>query len=331
MSIVIPTGRRPHLLDRLLASLAKVEYPRDRLQIIVVGETGDAAADVVTRWATGSHLPITYCVPFEDPYEGRSPALKRNFGVRQAIGEILGFTDDDCEVDARWICEAIEYFKDPQVGAVEGRTRIPTSSCPSLTSRGSQRLTLPGGYQTCNMFYRRKVFDEIGGFDLSFQYYLEDTDLAFSALQRKWKIAYAPKAIVEHPVLPARPLKLFTVARTVRVLPYFRRKHAMLGKAATARFRFLDRSHYPYLLAYALAMAALAIRTELALLGLAIVLAVAVPLHAMRLFRGLKWSWAELLLTALCLPVIPVARIWWLVTGWFDLWTGRRLSPPQPV
>ena len=331
VSIVIPTGRRPHLLDRLLASIAKVEYPRERLQVIVVGEGGDDAAEVVGRWNTGFHLPVTYYVPFEDPYGGRSPALKRNFGAGQAVGEILAFTDDDCEVDPRWICEAVEYFRDPQVGAVEGRTHIPASSLPSLTSRGSQRLTLPGGYQTCNMFYRRTVFEEIGGFDLSFQYYLEDTDLAFSALQRRWRIVYAPGAVVEHPVLPGKPLKLFTVARTVRVLPYFRRKHAMLGKAATARFRLLDRSHYPYLIGYTISLAALAIRTDFALLGLALVLVVAVPLHATRLFRELKWRWPEVLQTALCLPVIPVARLWWFVTGWFDLWTGRSPSLPGPV
>ena len=46
----------------------------------------------------------------------------RNTGVRNAKGDIIAFTDDDCIVDPLWLKEILAGFEDPMVQGVAGAT-----------------------------------------------------------------------------------------------------------------------------------------------------------------------------------------------------------------
>jgi glycosyltransferase involved in cell wall biosynthesis len=70
VSVVVPTRDRPELLQRCLAALKNQTIP---IEIVVV----------------------------EDK-EGRGPAWARNEGVRQAQGQVICFTDDDCAPFPNW-------------------------------------------------------------------------------------------------------------------------------------------------------------------------------------------------------------------------------------
>lgn len=49
-----------------------------------------------------------------------------------------------------------------------------------------------------SLLIRKSLIDEIGAFDDDFFMYYEDTDLAWRARLRGWKVLYAPQAIVRH-------------------------------------------------------------------------------------------------------------------------------------
>jgi GT2 family glycosyltransferase len=313
VSIVVPTHHRPEMLSRLLESFRHLTYPSYRLELIVVGGDHDPGREVVEAFRASVDFPVAYYIVPDDALH--SASFKRNAGARSARGDILAFTDDDCVVHPDWITAAVPLFQDAHVGSVEGVVEIPKPDRPTLTYKGSQRLSLPGGYQTCNMLYRKAVFDECGGFDLSFPYYLEDTDLAYTVLERGYAIPFAASAVVSHPVQLGRPLKLLIVARSVEQMPYLFVKHARSKARLEACIRPFNRSHYLYLALYATASLVALIDPVVGVVVLAFGLSILLPVHLAHDLRGVRVTASEFALMALCQPVVPILRLFYWLKG----------------
>ena len=310
------------MLSRLLESLRRLEYPPSRLELIVVGSNRDPGRAAVETFAGSADFPVRYCLVPED-VDG-SASLKRNAGVRAACGAVIAFTDDDCVAHSGWIAAAMPLFRHPEVGGVEGAVDIPKPERPTLTYRGSLRLAQPNGYQTCNMFYRKSVFEECGGFDLSFPYYLEDTDLAYTVMERGYAIPFAAGAVVSHPVQAGRPLKLLTIARAVEHLPYLFVKHQPSKHKLRASMKPLNRSHYLYLALYAAAPLLVLAAPVKGPIVVALALCVLLLVHLAHDFRGVHFTASELALTALSQPLVPILRLFYWIKGLWGVRLGLR-------
>lgn len=99
VSVVIPTRNRPEAIARCLASLARVDYPRGRYEVIVVDDGSDRPLDEIVV-PHRRHLSLRL---LRRPNGG--PGAARNTGVAAARGELIAFTDDDCIVHRRWLRE----------------------------------------------------------------------------------------------------------------------------------------------------------------------------------------------------------------------------------
>ncbi len=174
--------------------------------------------------------------------------------------------DDDCVASPDWINGAAEFFEDPKAGGIEGKKEIPTPPAPTVTYKGLLMFTRPGGYQTCNMFYRRDVFNQIGGFDPQFPFYLEDSDIAWSVLDRGFAIPFSARAVVYHPVTDAQPWRMLADARRASLMPYLSKKHPQ--RYAENGTKVLRVPHWLYLLLYAGVLIGLAFKWWLVALGL---------------------------------------------------------------
>jgi len=335
VTVIVPTHNRPDMLSRLLQSLCHLRFPNDKLQLCVVGGDSDPGRDVVCEFVGSAGFLVSYHVVPNTAL--RSASFKRNSGAFAALGSILAFTDDDCVVHPDWIAEALPLFDVSTVGGVEGRVEIERPDKPTLTYRSSQRLSLPGGYQTCNMLYRKSVFEECGGFDLSFPYYLEDTDLAYTVMERGYSISFAATAVVRHPVQPGRPLKSLTIARTVELMPYLFIKHARSKEILRTSIRPLNRSHYFYLALYAVGLLLALVAPVAGAIVIGLGLGILLPVHLAYDFWGLHFTASELALTALCHPIVPVLRLFYWLKGLVkvhldprrrDRWQGMNASTP---
>src|ERR1700674_3238284 len=92
-SIVVPTYNRPGPLSQCLESIALIDYPADRFEVIVVDDgSHPSPCEIVARY--GKRFPIRLLSK-----ENGGPASARNFGARVARGDYLFFTDDDCRVE----------------------------------------------------------------------------------------------------------------------------------------------------------------------------------------------------------------------------------------
>ena len=188
VSIVVPTRDRAHLLSMLLQALDAQDYPNREVIVVDDGSTDDTAA-LLAHWEGPGRLALRL-----DLSCGSYGA--RNLGWRQARGEIIAFTDDDCIPRSTWVTELVRALDNARAVAAQGMTLAEPGRVTPFTHQIEQRRPGPP-YRTCNIAYRRSVLEELGGFDASFRWYA-DNILGIRAAQLG-DIAWAPRAIVLHP------------------------------------------------------------------------------------------------------------------------------------
>lgn len=313
LSVVMPTHRREHMLRRALESLQRQTLPPEQFEIIVVATEGDIAYSVVNDFLPQSRLNLRCVTLPNDPTHGRSASAKRNYGVSLSRGQWIAFIDDDCTASENWLAAASDFFNQPRVGAVEGRKEIPRPDRDTMVYRGLLLLTRPRGFQTCNMFYRRDVFDQVGGFDANFPYYLEDSDLAWSALDAGYEIPFAENAVVYHPVPPPHPWKMLADAKRADLMAYLFKKHPQRYRESNVKV--LRWSHWIYIALYISIIAFAIARLWWAAAAAALLVLAFIALHSFKLFRGCATTPNEWGVTTLLLPACPVIKWVQLLRG----------------
>ena len=198
VSVVVPTFRRPELLGRCLAALARQSFEGE-WEIIVADDANEPACRHLVERLVATIPRLRYV-----GVTGRhGPAAARNRGWRLARGEIIAFTDDDCLSDSGWLAAGLEPFHDELVVAVTGQTIVPLPPAPTDHERNTAGLE-SSEFITANCFCRRTALEAVGGFDEQFTTaWREDSDLHFRLLDTGGKIVRQSAAVVVHPARPA--------------------------------------------------------------------------------------------------------------------------------
>ncbi len=117
-SVVVPTFRRATQLARCIDALAAQRSPS--FEIIVVD---DGSADGTTQSVLRDARHVAAGLRALTHAENRGPAAARNTGLAAARGEIVAFTDDDCEPEPSWLAELVRALEraTPDVVGVGGR------------------------------------------------------------------------------------------------------------------------------------------------------------------------------------------------------------------
>ncbi len=253
-SIIIPTFKRHDLLLRALAAACQQLFPADEYEVVVADDAEcPATRQLVESMAASSKCELRY-VPV---LHRHGPAAARNCGWREARGDILAFTDDDCIPDPLWLASGVRallgaasFTEDEsrtsdeasavkEVQAAWGKLVMPIPSTPTDYERDSSGLA-NATFVTANCFVKREALAIVGGFDEQFRLaWREDTDLYFRLLEHGMYVRHVPQAIVVHPVRPARwGVSLFQQAKSqFDVLLY--RKHPQLYRNHIPPFPFL--------------------------------------------------------------------------------------------
>jgi biofilm PGA synthesis N-glycosyltransferase PgaC len=126
VSIVIAVRNEEANLPAKIENLSLLNYPRDRLQIVVASDgSTDRTAAILRERAAGVLSVIL------DESKGKANAL--NEAVKLATGEILVFLDARQVVDRDAVSELVSCFADPNVGAVSGELLLESGSGTAST------------------------------------------------------------------------------------------------------------------------------------------------------------------------------------------------------
>ena len=201
ISVVIPTYNRKPLLKLCLDALTVQTYPKSHYEVIVVDDGAtDGTEDFIKEYVNKTIINIKYL-----KQENGGPARARNNGIRNAKGEFVVFTDDDCEADRNWLIEIVKGFTSEEVAGVGGMV---ISKHKDLLSQfiDHSRILLPpmenesmAYLVTANACYRRKVLTEVNGFTEEIKNPGgEDPDLSFKVKDKGYILKFNPDSIIYH-------------------------------------------------------------------------------------------------------------------------------------
>lgn len=224
-SVVIPVKNEEEMLRRCLESLKQVEYPADKLEIII--------ADGMSR--DNSKAVASSCGAKVVPNEKQIVSSGRNRGFEAARGEIIAFTDADCVFDKKWLFNALKYFNDEKVGGVGGITLSPHDSSffekavdsifslaeffrSTVHRKGQSSAQESSDIPGCNAIYRKEALQKVMPVDENL---LTGEDVWMNLNIRKagYKLLLVPDVILWHyrrssPKKLLRQAYRFAVGRT---------------------------------------------------------------------------------------------------------------------
>lgn len=207
VSLVVVSRDRPDALARCLTAVLQLWYRP--LEIIVVSDP--SGMDCLAQQDLPKEIKL---LSFEEQNISRA----RNAGIAVASGEIIAFLDDDAVPEPSWLNHLVAAFADPDVaiagGFVKGRNGISwqwqgrtvdarghmhaLDLDPSRPAKVAQKPGLALKTEGTNMAVRAQVLRDIGGFDPSFQYFLDETDLNLRFAASGFAAAVVPRAVVHH-------------------------------------------------------------------------------------------------------------------------------------
>jgi len=209
VSVVLCTLNRMDKLSNVVSSIFSAAcrtLGADVELIIVDNGSTDKTLDVAHSLANDAPIPVQVLSETE-----KGLCRAKNRGIKAARGQIVVFTDDDCE----WAPDYLEvllrsYGDDAGVAIKGGRVELGDPSDLPFTIKTESRMEVydgsrhPGGFvHGCNLAVARAVFETIGLFDENFGpgapfRAAEETDLVYRAFKAGVPILYIPDLVVYH-------------------------------------------------------------------------------------------------------------------------------------
>jgi cellulose synthase/poly-beta-1,6-N-acetylglucosamine synthase-like glycosyltransferase len=196
VSVVVAAHNAGRTLESCLASLTRLRYPNYEVIVVNDGST-DNTETIMRRYP--QFRPITT--------RNQGVSAARNEGLRAASGEIVAYIDSDADADPDWLSYlAVTYLKFDLAG-VGGPNPVPpednwVAKCVYRSPGGPTQVMLDDKFAEhipgCNMSFRKKALDDVGGFDPIFRTAADDVDICWRLLEKGYRIGFSPSAVVWH-------------------------------------------------------------------------------------------------------------------------------------
>lgn len=174
-TVIVAARNEEENILRTLNSLALLEYPEGKLEIILVDDQStDATGKIMDEFIKDKpHFKKITTHKDDLKLIGKMRALA--YGVKEAKGEIILTTDADCEVKPTWVKTICSYYQD-DVALVTGFTTqvaddwfggMQALDFIYLLTAGAGTVNI-GKPISCignNMSYRKSAYDEVGGYE----------------------------------------------------------------------------------------------------------------------------------------------------------------------
>ncbi|GIK38670.1 MAG: hypothetical protein BroJett011_25030 [Chloroflexota bacterium] len=207
--LLAPIRNEAETLPGLLATLAALDYPADKLTGVLINDgSTDESEKIIESWIKGRD-------------NWRLLSLAQNVGKAQGLnsalaafpqGEIVAVYDADERPQPPALRYLVSPFSGEKIGGVTGRRAVsnplvsPAASYTTfeglvhqwVTLRAKDRLNLAPAILGANCAYRRTALAEVGNFEPGAL--LEDSDLTLKLARAGWTIRFEPRAVSYHRV-----------------------------------------------------------------------------------------------------------------------------------
>jgi cellulose synthase/poly-beta-1,6-N-acetylglucosamine synthase-like glycosyltransferase len=203
ISVIIITYNEEENIKDCLNSLFKLDYPKERYEVIVVDSSTDSTPEIVSEYKN---------VRLIKSRKGFSQ--QRNTGWNHAVFNIIAFIDADTIVPSEYLKVINKAFKNKETAAIGGNAYPPENTnrfgiwaaCVGHPAGGAMGFKanmkkgqkkphfLPG----CNFAFRKKILDTVNGFNPEFYDGGEDIDISRRMQERGFSLEYIPDLTVYH-------------------------------------------------------------------------------------------------------------------------------------
>jgi glycosyltransferase involved in cell wall biosynthesis len=235
MSVIICSYNGASTVESCLRSMERIRYP-DFEVIFVDDGSKDNTQEILKRfpWVRNIHQ------------ENKGLSYARNVGMNAARGEIIVYTDSDCEADEDWLYYLAVAMKRGGHAGMGGPNLIPdegswVADCVGLSPGGPTHVMIddrtaehvPG----CNMAYYTALAKQINGFDSQYRKAGDDVDFIWRLQNLGYTIGFAPAALVWH-------YRRNTVQAYLKQQRGYGEAEALLKYKHPDRFNSLGASHW---------------------------------------------------------------------------------------
>jgi biofilm PGA synthesis N-glycosyltransferase PgaC len=117
VTVLLPVHNGERWIRKKLESILALEYPRELMEILVLSDGSDDRTEPIVEEFTAQDIHL-----LRRPHCGKAATL--SFGIAQARGEILFFTDVRQPLDPQSLSNLVACFADPSVGVASGELVI---------------------------------------------------------------------------------------------------------------------------------------------------------------------------------------------------------------
>jgi GT2 family glycosyltransferase len=209
--VVVVNWNRKELLRACLRSLQGEAQAQVEFETIVVDNGSSDGSAELAEEEFGARVIRNA--------ENRGFCAANNQGIAIARGEFIALLNNDAEAEPGWLAALVRACSQaPDVGMAASKVlvwedprridKVGHLIFPDGQNRGRGSGALDRGQfdreeevlwpDGCAAMYRKKMLDEIGGFDEDFFAYGDDAELGLRARIAGWRCVYTPRAVVRH-------------------------------------------------------------------------------------------------------------------------------------
>lgn len=213
ISVIIPFRNEEEKILFNLKSIEAQEFPKEKFEVIYVNDSSeDNSLKLLSENISALNIKVLSVPQDFSPSAHKKRAIR--YGIEHSKGEIIVTTDADCAYNSEWLNSLLRNFDD-QTGFVSGPVEfINDSNLFSqvqklefaglvLTGAGLIGSGIPTICNAANIAYRKKVFEEVGGFKDQMDLSSGDDELLMQKIAKdtyhKVKFSIDKKSIVRTP------------------------------------------------------------------------------------------------------------------------------------
>ena len=207
VTVQLPIFNELYVVERLLDAVAKLDYPRDLLDVQVLDDSTDETRELANKLADNMRtlgLDITH-VHRVDRTGFKAGALEN--GLQSAKGEFILILDADFVPAPDVLLKTIHYFKDEKVGMIQTRwghlnrtysmlTRVQAMFLDGhllLEQTGRNRSGRFINFNGTAGVWRKSCIVDAGGWQ--HDTLTEDLDLSYRAQIKGWNFVFLPNLV----------------------------------------------------------------------------------------------------------------------------------------
>ncbi|MEM6814551.1 MAG: cellulose synthase family protein [Bacteroidota bacterium] len=202
VTIQLPVYNERYVVERLIDSVCKLDYPLDKLEIQVLDDSNDETVDIIARkvkWYSQKNIDIQH---IRRPNRIGFKAGALQYGMEEAKGEYIAIFDADFVPHSDFLLRTLPKFNEERIGMVQTKwghlnkdygllTKIQAfwlDAHFTVEQKGREQAGSFINFNGTAGVWKKECIEDAGGWQ--YDTLTEDLDLSYRAQLKGWKFVY---------------------------------------------------------------------------------------------------------------------------------------------